>query len=100
MSFRRPSIPKVSRRVPKPKKSLRKLRRKSKKPSRVLKLVPSSKLTHSKKKKPVRLGICYAGSKCIGKKLRVRCTKVKCKYLGGKSWKGSLGCEKIGEIKK
>ncbi len=95
MSFRRPRIPKISRRVPKPKKSLRKLRRKSKKPSRITRLVSSSKITHTKKKKTVRLGICYAGTKCTGKKLRLRCNKVKCKSLGGKSWSGSLGCEKI-----
>lgn len=96
MSFRRPKIPRISRRVPKPKKSLRKLRKKSKKPSSITRRIPSSKLTHTKKKKTVRLGICYSGSKCTGKKLRIRCTKVKCKSLGGKSWRGSLGCEKIG----
>ena len=95
MSFRRPKIPKVSRRVPKPRKSLRKLKRKPKKPSRITRRIPSSKLKHTKKKKTVRLGICYSGVKCTGKKLRVRCTKVKCRSLGGKSWRGSLGCEKI-----
>ena len=95
MSFRRPRIPKVSRRVPKPKKSLRKLRQKSKKPSRLARRPATTRLSHAKKKKTVRLGACYSGSNCTGKKLRARCTKAKCKELGGKSWRGSLGCEKI-----
>lgn len=95
MSFRRPSLPKINRKVPKPKKSLRKLKRKPMTPTRVLKHPFTTKLSYSKKKKTIRLGICYAGSKCTGKKLRVRCTKVKCRSLDGKSWRGSLGCEKI-----
>lgn len=95
MSFRRPKIPQVNRRVPKPKKSLRKLKQSSKKPSRVARQPPSTKWTHVKKKKTVRLGTCYSGANCTGKKLRARCTKAKCKDIGGKSWRGSLGCEKI-----
>lgn len=95
MSFRRPSMRKINKKIPKPKKSLRKLKRKSIRQSRVSKRSPTTKLSHSKKKKTIRMGICYAGSNCTGKRLLGNCTKSKCKNSGGKSWRGSLGCEKI-----
>lgn len=95
MSFRRPSIRKIRKKVPKPKKSLRKLKRKSVRPPKTSKRPPSSKLKHPKKKKTVRLGICYAGSNCTGKKLLGNCTKAKCKIAGGKSWRVAASCLKI-----
>ena len=95
MSFRRPSIRKIRKKVPKPKKSLRKLKRKSVRPPKASKRPTTTKLRHSKKKKIVRLGICYAGLNCTGKKLLASCTKAKCKIAGGKSWRVSTGCVKI-----
>ena len=96
LSFRRPSTPKVGRKVPKPKKSLRKLKPKSKKPPRISKRPSTTKLQHLKKKKTTRFGKCYAGPNCTGEILFQKCTKSKCKTAGGKSWRSSTGCEKIG----
>lgn len=95
MSFRRPRLPKVNRRVPKPKKSLRKLKRKSIKPSRISKRPSIIKRSHSKKKKTVRLGTCYADSNCTGVILLKRTSKNSCRKAGGKSWRSTLGCQKI-----
>jgi NH3-dependent NAD+ synthetase len=95
MSFRRPSLPKINRKVPKPKKSLRKLKQKSVRPSRISKRPPTTKLPQSKKKKSVHLGICYSGLNCTGKILLRKSTKGKCKDVGGKSWRTERGCEQI-----
>lgn len=95
MSFRRPSLPKVNRRVPKPKKSLRRLKRKSIKPSRFSKHPSTKKPHHIKKKKTVRLGVCYTGINCTGRILLKRASKNSCRKAGGKSWRSSLGCQKI-----
>lgn len=95
MSLRRPPIRKIRKKVPKPKKSLRKLKRKSVRPPKTSKRPTTTKLRHSKKKKTVRLGTCYAGLNCTGKKLLARCTKAKCKIAGGKSWSVASKCLKI-----
>lgn len=95
MSFRRPRLHKVNRRVPKPKKSLRKLKRRSIKPSRVSKRHSIIKRPQVKKKKAVRLGACYAGANCTGKILLKRASKNSCRKAGGKSWRIYLGCQKI-----
>ena len=95
MSFRRPNMRKISRKVPKPKKSLRRLKPKSVKPSRILKRPPITKLSHNKKKKIMHLGTCFAGTNCTGKILLKRSTKNKCKISGGKSWRRGVVCQKI-----
>lgn len=95
MSFRRPSLPKIGRNVPKPKKSLRKLKRKSLSPPKVSKHPPNTKLPHSKKKRTAHLGVCFSGPNCTGKILLKRSTKAHCKQVGGKSWRDANGCQQI-----
>lgn len=93
MSFRRPKLPKIGKEVPKPKKSLRKIPKKplTAKASKH----PPKKPLRSKKKKTAPLGTCFGGLKCTGKILSRKVTKNYCKKIGGKSWKGSKGCEQI-----
>ncbi|MFB5630759.1 MAG: hypothetical protein ACE5RN_04150 [Nitrosopumilaceae archaeon] len=95
MSFRRPKLPKINRRVPKPKKSLRKLKRKSIKPSRISKRPFLKKRSNVKKKKTVKLGVCYSGSNCTGRVLLKKSSKNSCRLAGGKSWRSTQGCQKV-----
>ena len=106
MSFRRPKILKPS--IPKIKKPTGLSRKKLEKTikSEIKKKINSQPIkkkslplkptkTITKKKVNKKLGICYSEKNCKGKIFSRKCSKAECKKLGGKSWKGLSGCQKI-----
>lgn len=106
MSFKRPGIPKPK--IPKIKKPSNKIRRKLNK--NIKKEIKKSTTVPTPKKKELSLtskprtlkknsskhfGVCYVGKNCKGKTISKKCTKLECKKMGGKSWKGKNGCQEI-----
>ena len=98
----RPPPKKIKTQIPKPKKRTKKnlsisVKPKSSKTNPSKRKVSKIK-TESKNKKLLKkkhlLGTCYEKIGCKGKILK-KCTKSKCKEIGGKSWKISDQCETV-----
>jgi hypothetical protein len=55
----------------------------------------SSPHPNPKKARPQRGGVCYRKQDCQGEVLGRGISKQECAARGGKSWKGSRGCQNI-----
>lgn len=95
VAFRRPTIPRIERPSISRRKNLTKKIGPSFSSRKARSIKQTGMASKDKKKRVVRLGTCYKNVGCKGEILLRRVSKVKCRAVGGKSWKGSRGCEEI-----